>query len=62
MASRCRNWRSYAPAAPSNITARCWSAPAGDPNSPLERALARLGTLIEERLPPKGSGGTVEAT
>jgi hypothetical protein len=36
--------------------------PAGDPNSPLERALARLGTLIEERLPPKGSGGTVEAT
>jgi Helix-turn-helix domain len=35
--------------------------PARDPDSPLERALARFGAAIEERLLTKGSGGTVEA-
>ena len=30
-----------------------------DPNSPLERALRRLGAGIEERLLLNGSGGTV---
>ena len=34
-------------------------APAPDPNSPLERALQRLGAGIEERLLLNGSGGTV---
>ena len=33
-----------------------------DPNSPLERALQRLGAGIEERLLLNGSGGTVGAT
>ena len=36
-------------------------APARDPESPLERALARFGAAIEGRLLTKGSGGTVEA-
>ena len=35
--------------------------PARDPDSPLERALARFGAAIEGRLLTKGSGGTVEA-
>ena len=38
------------------------SAAAIDPDSPLERALARFGAAIEGRLLAKGSGGTVEAT
>jgi hypothetical protein len=33
-----------------------------DPDSPLERALQRFGTAIEERLLLNGSGGTVRAT
>ena len=37
-------------------------APATDPDSPLERALARFGAVIEGRLLAKRSGGTVEAT
>ena len=36
-------------------------APARDPESPLERALARFGAAIEGRLLANGSGGTVEA-
>jgi hypothetical protein len=36
-------------------------APAGDPDSPLERVLARLGVAIEARLLPNRSGGTAEA-
>lgn len=35
------------------------SAPAIAPDSPLERALARLGAAFEERLLAKGSGGAV---
>jgi hypothetical protein len=35
--------------------------PERDPDSPLERALARFGAAIEGRLLTKGSGGTVEA-
>ena len=35
------------------------SAAAGDPDSPLERALARFGAAIEGRLLANGSGGTV---
>ena len=34
-------------------------APASDPNSPLERALHRLGAGVEERLLLNGSSGTV---
>jgi len=37
-------------------------APATDTDSPLERALARFGAVIEGRLLAKRSGGTVEAT
>jgi hypothetical protein len=37
-------------------------APAGALNNPLERALAQLGAVIEERLLRKEGGGTVEAT
>ena len=37
-------------------------APATDPDSPLERALARFGAVIEGRLLAKRSGGTLEAT
>ncbi len=36
-------------------------AQAGDPDSPLERALQRFGAVIQGRLLPNGSGGTVEA-
>jgi hypothetical protein len=34
-------------------------APAPDPDSPLERALRRLGSVIEERLLLNESGGQV---
>ena len=37
------------------------SAPAPDPNSPLERALRQLGAGIEERLLLNGSGGQAGA-
>ena len=37
-------------------------APASNPNSPLERALQRLGAGIEGRLLPNGSRGTARAT
>ena len=36
-------------------------APAGDPNSPLERALRQLGGAITGRLLTNGSGGMVPA-
>ena len=36
-------------------------APGRDPDSPLERALAQFGAVIEGRLLANGSGGTVEA-
>ena len=38
------------------------AAPPVDPDSPLERALARFGTAIEERLLPNGCGRPVPAT
>jgi hypothetical protein len=37
-------------------------APVHDPNSPLERALARFGATIEERLLLNGSGRLAGAT